>query len=93
VRIATFARQCSICLPALGTAEQLSAHVWRNYDGCAWDEYVVAEPDDYFTAVMCSPWTGGDAMLSGDHGSFKFAADRYREPDERFADTVIAKLR
>jgi len=56
------------------------------------DVYRRAE-DIGVTGVMCSPWAGGDAVLSGNHDSFKLAAERYREPVERFAETVIAKVR
>jgi probable F420-dependent oxidoreductase len=38
------------------------------------------------TAVMCSPWAGLNDMGSGD-------VERFREPIERFAETIIAKVR
>ena len=44
------------------------------------------------TAMMCSPWAMADDVASGAHDGFKLAADRYREPIERFADTVLAKI-
>ena len=37
------------------------------------------------TAVMCSPWMGMDVESGG--------IERYREPIERFAETIIAKVR
>ncbi len=48
------------------------------------DLYKRAE-DAGITAVMCSPWMGMDLEPGG--------VERYREPIERFAETVIAKVR
>jgi probable F420-dependent oxidoreductase len=48
------------------------------------DLYKRAE-DLGITAVMCSPWAFGD-MPSGD-------VERFREPIERFAETIIEKVR
>lgn len=44
------------------------------------------------SAVMCSPWAMADDVASGAHHFFKSTADRYREPIERFAETVLTKL-
>jgi hypothetical protein len=49
------------------------------------DLYKRAE-DIGITAVMCSPWAGLNDMGSGD-------VERFREPIERFAETVIEKVR
>lgn len=48
------------------------------------DLYKRAE-DAGITAVMCSPWMGMDLEPGG--------VERYREPIERFAETIIAKVR
>ncbi|OBB74123.1 TIGR03619 family F420-dependent LLM class oxidoreductase [Mycobacterium sp. 852014-52144_SCH5372336] len=48
------------------------------------DLYKRAE-DAGITAVMCSPWMGLDLEPGG--------VERYREPIERFAETIIAKVR
>lgn len=44
------------------------------------------------TAVMCSPWAMADDVATGAHDGFKLAADRYREPIERFAENILAKI-
>jgi hypothetical protein len=49
------------------------------------DLYKRAE-DAGITAVMSSPWAGLDGMASGD-------VERFREPIERFAETIIGKVR
>ena len=49
------------------------------------DLYKRAE-DAGITAVMCAPWMAQDAPRSG-------ASDRFRAPIERFAETIIAKVR
>jgi probable F420-dependent oxidoreductase len=48
------------------------------------DLYKRAE-DIGITAVMCSPWAGVDMAASG--------VERFREPIERFAETIIEKVR
>ncbi|WP_326547185.1 TIGR03619 family F420-dependent LLM class oxidoreductase [Mycolicibacterium sp. ND9-15] len=48
------------------------------------DLYKRAE-DAGITAVMCSPWMGMDLEPGG--------VERYREPIEQFAETIIAKVR
>jgi hypothetical protein len=47
------------------------------------DLYKRAE-DIGITAVMCAPWAGLD-LRAGD-------AERFREPIERFAETIIEKV-
>ncbi|MBX7454089.1 TIGR03619 family F420-dependent LLM class oxidoreductase [Mycolicibacterium sp. 3033] len=42
--------------------------------------------DAGITAVMCAPWMGADTGAGGD-------VERFRAPIERFAETVIAKVR
>jgi probable F420-dependent oxidoreductase len=49
------------------------------------DLYKRAE-DIGITAVMCSPWAGLNDIESGD-------VERYRGPIERFAETIIGKVR
>jgi hypothetical protein len=49
------------------------------------DLYKRAE-DAGITAVMGSPWAGMESMGSGD-------VERFREPIERFAETIIEKVR
>lgn len=49
------------------------------------DLYRRAE-DIGITAVMCAPWMGADGMDSDD-------IERFREPIERFAETIIDKVR
>lgn len=44
------------------------------------------------TGVMCSPWANWEATHSGDHDHLLGTAERYREPIERFAEDIIAKL-
>ncbi|MDY6995508.1 MAG: TIGR03619 family F420-dependent LLM class oxidoreductase [Actinomycetota bacterium] len=44
--------------------------------------------DAGITAVMCAPWMGAQAGPGDDPG-----VARYREPIERFAETIIAKVR
>ncbi len=49
------------------------------------DLYKRAE-DIGITAVMCGPWAGPEGMSSGD-------VERFREPIDRFAETIIQKVR
>lgn len=44
------------------------------------------------TAIMCSPWAMADDVASGTHDAFRLDADRYRQPIERFAQTILAKM-
>ncbi|WP_197375021.1 TIGR03619 family F420-dependent LLM class oxidoreductase [Mycolicibacterium baixiangningiae] len=43
------------------------------------------------TAVMCSPWAMAD-VAAGAHDGVTLTADRYREPIERFAENILAKI-
>lgn len=45
------------------------------------------------TAVMCSPWAGADDVTAGAHEGFTLEAERYRAPIERFAETILDKMR
>ncbi|MFI5718644.1 TIGR03619 family F420-dependent LLM class oxidoreductase [Nocardia sp. NPDC051750] len=44
------------------------------------------------TAVMCRPWATTDGIASGAHHGLELPAERYREPIERFAENVLAKI-
>ncbi|BBX17397.1 hypothetical protein MDUV_22570 [Mycolicibacterium duvalii] len=45
--------------------------------------------DAGITAVMCAPWMGAESRSGGGDGG----VERFRGPIERFAETVIAKVR
>ncbi|MET8654391.1 MULTISPECIES: TIGR03619 family F420-dependent LLM class oxidoreductase [Nocardia] len=45
------------------------------------------------TAIMCSPWAGTVDAGDGDLRSTTNPAERYRKPIERFAETIIDKMR
>lgn len=56
------------------------------------DLYKRAE-DIGITAVMCAPWALASDVTDGAHDAFKHPADRYRAPIERFAESIIEKVR
>ncbi|WP_369974130.1 hypothetical protein [Mycobacterium sp. 3519A] len=60
------------------------AAVTRRLEPPTPDLYKRAE-DAGITAVMAAPWMGAELPAGG--------VERYREPIERFAETVIAKVR
>ncbi|MEZ5151761.1 TIGR03619 family F420-dependent LLM class oxidoreductase [Rhodococcus zopfii] len=44
------------------------------------------------TGVMVSPWANWERTHAGGHRDLKKHAERYREPIERFAEEIVAKL-
>lgn len=44
------------------------------------------------TGVTASPWANRERTHAGDHRDLKKPAERYREPIERFAEEIVAKL-
>ncbi len=82
---ARYARRLTELRAQYGRADEPFEILLALTDPASPDLYRRAE-DVGITAVMCAPWMGTEAGASGE-------VSRLREPIERFAETVIAKVR